>query len=45
MSCGASAHDSLRTRQKSFGLKRALPRLAGSCDSKYLPPGRIKLVR
>ena len=43
----ASAHDSLRTRQKSFGLKRALPRLAGSRDSKYLLSGfvRVRCVR
>jgi len=38
----ASAHDSLRTRQKSFGLKRALPRLAGSGDSKYLLSGFVR---
>jgi hypothetical protein len=38
----ANAHDSLRTRQKSFGLKRALPRLAGSRDSKYLLSGFVR---
>ena len=38
----ASAHDSLRTRQKSFGLKQALPRLAGSRDSKYLLSGFVR---
>jgi hypothetical protein len=39
----ASAHDSLRTRQKSFGLKRALPRLstarAGAGEGRRRPPG------
>ena len=38
----ASARDSLRTRQNSFGLKRALPRLAGSRDSKYLLSGFVR---
>ena len=38
----ANGHDSLRTRQKSFGLKRALPRLAVSRDSKYLLSGFVR---
>jgi hypothetical protein len=38
----ANAHNSLGTRQKSFGLDRALPRLAGSRDSKYLLGGFVR---
>ena len=37
-----AAHDSLRARQKSFGFKRALPRLASARESKYLLSGFVR---
>jgi site-specific DNA recombinase len=37
-----AAHDSLRARQKSFGFKRALPRLASTRESKYLLSGFVR---
>ena len=38
----SSAHDALAARQKSFGFKRALPRLTSSHDAKYLLSGFVR---
>lgn len=36
------AHTSLGTRQKSFGFKRAVPRMSGTTDAKYLLSGFVR---
>src|SRR5437899_2330457 len=38
----ANAHESLQSRQKTYGFKRGSPRPAGALDSKYLLTGMVE---